>query len=581
MSQFLKHMKPYGGFMLIVTVLLSAEAVIALVLPSYMADIVNDGVLPGRLSVIWRSGIIMLFLTLLSMLIALIVGFFTAKTSTGVANDLREAVYVKVLSFSSAEVNKFNTSSLITRTTNDITQVQNTLMMAIRQFIYAPIIAVGGIIRALERSTDLAWIIVLSTSVMMVFIGILVIVALPKYKKWQDLIDRINLVSRENLSGVLVVRAFSTQKFEKKRFKEANTTLATTERFVNQAFAFMTPVIMLVLNLTTALIVWVGAHQASAFRADIGDIFAFLQYGMLIIFAFLMMSMMFILVPRAIVSMNRIEEVLATEGSIKLKENPLPFPENFSGVVEFCDVSFRYPDATENDENVMDGISFTARPGETTAIIGATGVGKSTIFKLLLRFFDVTSGGIYIDGVDIRDVHKEELHNKIGYVAQKASLFSGTIHSNLLYADKNAIEEQVKKAVEISQSAEFISEKPEGYEANVAQGGSNFSGGQRQRLSIARALVKDAPINLFDDSFSALDVKTDALLRAALKKESGKKTTIVIAQRISSIMDAEQILVLDHGKIVGSGKHKELLKTCEVYKEIAVSQLSEEEVGNA
>jgi len=574
-------MKPYGGFMLIVTVLLSAEAVIALVLPSYMADIVNDGVLPGRLSVIWRSGIIMLFLTLLSMLIALIVGFFTAKTSTGVANDLREAVYVKVLSFSSAEVNKFNTSSLITRTTNDITQVQNTLMMAIRQFIYAPIIAVGGIIRALERSTDLAWIIVLSTSVMMVFIGILVIVALPKYKKWQDLIDRINLVSRENLSGVLVVRAFSTQKFEKKRFKEANTTLATTERFVNQAFAFMTPVIMLVLNLTTALIVWVGAHQASAFRADIGDIFAFLQYGMLIIFAFLMMSMMFILVPRAIVSMNRIEEVLATEGSIKLKENPLPFPENFSGVVEFCDVSFRYPDATENDENVMDGISFTARPGETTAIIGATGVGKSTIFKLLLRFFDVTSGGIYIDGVDIRDVHKEELHNKIGYVAQKASLFSGTIHSNLLYADKNAIEEQVKKAVEISQSAEFISEKPEGYEANVAQGGSNFSGGQRQRLSIARALVKDAPINLFDDSFSALDVKTDALLRAALKKESGKKTTIVIAQRISSIMDAEQILVLDHGKIVGSGKHKELLKTCEVYKEIAVSQLSEEEVGNA
>ncbi|MCL2225322.1 MAG: ABC transporter ATP-binding protein/permease [Defluviitaleaceae bacterium] len=578
MNQFLKYMKPYGGFMLVIIVLLTAEAYFALVLPSYMADIVNDGVLTGRLSVIWRNGLIMLGLTFLSMLIALVVGFFTAKTATGVANDLREAVYEKVLRFSSAEVSKFNTSSLITRTTNDIVQVQNTLMMAIRQFIYAPVIAVGGIIRALERSTDMAWTVVIPTAIMMAAIGILCVVALPKYKKWQDLIDRINLVSRENLSGILVVRAFSTQGFEKKRFNEANTDLATTERFVNQAFSFLTPVIMLVMNLTTALIVWVGAHQASAFRADIGDIFAFLQYGMLIIFSFLMISMMFILVPRAIVSMKRIEEVLDTEGSIKPAENPLPFPDNFKGVVEFKDVTFRYPDATENDDNVLEGISFTAQPGQTTAIIGATGVGKSTILKLLLRFFDVTSGGIYIDGIDIRDAHKEELHHKIGYVAQKASLFSGTIMSNLLYADKDATEAQVKKAVEISQSAEFIAGKPEGYEANVAQGGANFSGGQRQRLSIARALVKDAPINLFDDSFSALDVKTDALLRAALKKESPNKTTIVIAQRISSIMDADLILVLDGGKIAGSGKHKELMKTCDVYREIAESQLSEEEV---
>ena len=576
MEIFLKYMKPYSGMMFAVVVFLAAEAMIALILPSYMANIINDGVLPGHLSAIWRNGGIMLVLTLLSMLVALITGFFTAQTATGVSNDLREAVYEKVLSFSDAEVNRFNTSSLITRTTNDIMQVQNTLMMAIRQFIYAPIIAVGGVIRALGRSTDLAWIVVLATAIMLVLMGILFFIALPKYKAWQELIDRLNLVSRENLSGILVVRAFSTQKFEKKRFKEANKNLADTERFVNQTFAFMTPMISLVLNLTTAMIVWVGARQVSAFRADIGDIFAFLQYGMLIIFSFLMISVMFIFVPRAVVSMNRINEVLLTEGSIPYNENPVPFPADFKGIVEFRDVTFKYPDAMEDDESVLNNISFTAKPGETTAIIGATGVGKTSIFKLLLRFFDVTGGGIFLDGIDIRDVHKEELHNKIGYVAQKASLFAGTILTNLLYADKEATEERIKNAVEISQSEAFIQGKPEGYESNVAQGGSNFSGGQRQRLSIARALVKDAPIILFDDSFSALDVKTDALLRAALKNKMGDKTAIVIAQRISSIMDADQILVLDHGRIAGIGKHKELMKTCDVYKEIAASQLSEE-----
>ncbi|MCL1877769.1 MAG: ABC transporter ATP-binding protein/permease [Defluviitaleaceae bacterium] len=579
MTEFLRYMKPYSGMMLGIVFFLAAEAVFALILPGLMADIVNDGVIPGHLSVIWRNGAIMLGLTLLSMLVALITGFFTARTAVGVSNDMREAVYSRVLKFSDAEINRFNTSSLITRTTNDIMQVQNTLMMAIRQFIYAPIIAVGGIIRALERSTDLAWIVVGATGVMLALMGVLFFIALPKYKAWQELIDRINLVSRENLSGILVVRAFSTQNFEKKRFEEANKNLAHTERFVNQTFAFLTPVIMLVLNATTALIVWVGAQQASAFRADIGDIFAFLQYGMLIIFAFLMISVMFIFVPRAIVSMKRINEVLLTEGSIVLSENPVPFPENFSGTVEFRDVSFRFPDAQEGDDNVLSNISFTAHPGKTTAIIGATGSGKTTIFKLILRFFDVTSGGIFVDGIDIRDVHKEELHHKIGYVAQKATLFAGTIRSNLLYADKEATEARIENAVEISQSKAFIDSKPEGYETNVAQGGSNFSGGQRQRLSIARALVKDAPIHLFDDSFSALDVKTDALLRAALKNKMGGKTTVVIAQRVSSIMDADQILVLDHGEIAGVGTHRQLMKSCEVYREIAASQLSEEEAG--
>ncbi|MCL2217042.1 MAG: ABC transporter ATP-binding protein/permease [Defluviitaleaceae bacterium] len=573
MSVVFKYMKPYTWMMMCAVMLLSAEAYLALILPGFMADIVNDGVITGHLSVIWRNGVFMLGITVLAMATALITGFFTAKTATGVANDLREAVFAKVLRFTNAEVNKFSTSSLITRTTNDVMQVQNTLMMAIRQFIYMPILAVGGIIRALERSTTLAWLVVGATAVMLALMAILFFVMLPKFTKWQSLIDRINLITRENLSGILVVRAFSSQIFEKNRFAVANQDLAANEKFVGVTFAFMTPIIMLILNLTTALIVWVGAHQASAFRADIGDIFAFLQYGMLIIFAFLMISMTFVMVPRAVVSAGRIKEVLDTEGGIVFKKNPVPLPADFKGKVEFRGVDFKYPDATAEDDNVLTDVSFTARPGQTTAIIGATGAGKTSIFKLILRFFDVTGGGIFVDGIDIRDLRKEELHDKIGFVAQKATLFKGTIRSNLLYANKDATEEQVRDAVDIAQSTGFVEGKPEGYESNVAQGGSNFSGGQRQRLSIARALVKDAPIYLFDDSFSALDLKTDALLRAALKKKRGDRTIIVIAQRVSSIMDADQIIVIDHGHVAGRGTHAELMQNCEVYKEIAASQL--------
>ena len=579
MSKLLEHLKPYIPLMLCATVLLIAEAWLALILPSYMADIVDEGVIPGHLSVIWRNGGIMLGITFISMTLALFTGFFTAKTATGVAQDMREAVFTKVLKFSNSEINKFSTSSLITRTTNDIMQVQNTLMMAIRQFIFTPVLAIGGIYRALDRSTSLAWVVILSTTIMMILVWTLAAIVLPKFKKWQDLIDRVNLVTRENLSGILIVRAFNTQKFERSRFGAANKALADNERFVNSTFAFMTPIILLVMNVTTALIVWVGAREASAFRVDIGDMFAFLQYGMLIIFAFLMISMTFVMIPRALVSLKRIQEVLETEGTIEIKENPTPLPTNFTGTIEFRNVDFRYPDATEDENSVLTNINFTAKPGQTTAIIGATGAGKSTILKLILRFFDVTGGGIYVDGINIKDLHKEELHNKIGYVAQKALLFKGSILSNLLYADKNATEERIKEAVDIAQSTAFIEEKPEGYEANVAQGGSNFSGGQRQRLSIARALVKNAPIYMFDDSFSALDLKTDALLRAALKKKMGDRTIIVIAQRVSSIMEADQIVVLDHGTIAGLGTHKELMKNCEVYREIAASQLTEDEVS--
>ena len=594
MSKIFEFMKPYAGMLLCIVALLSVEATCALVLPGYMADIVNDGVLPGHIPTILRNGIIMLLITLLSMAVALAAGFFTARTATGVANDLREAVFHKVIHFSNAEINRFAASSLITRTTNDIMQVQNTMMMAIRQFIYAPIIGVGGVIRALDRNVSMAWIVALATAVMLGLCAILFIIALPKFKAWQKLIDRLNLVTRENLSGILVVRAFSTQKFEKKRFAQANKELAGTELFVNKTFAFMTPIIALVMNITTALIVWVGAHYVSAFRIDIGDIFAFLQYGMLVIFAFLMIAIMFIMVPRAVVCAERIKEVLETKSSIRYRKDPQPLPEDFKGIIEFRNVSFRYPDTTAGDGNVLNNISFTAKPGKTTAIVGSTGCGKTTLLSLLLRFYDVNSGAIYVDGMDIRDIRKEELHGKIGYVPQKASLFSGTIRSNLLYAvtaaertlvsegspsARSATDEKILEAVEIAQAEAFIQKKPGGYESNVAQGGSNFSGGQKQRLSIARALVKNAPIYLFDDSFSALDLKTDALLRSALKKKMGGKTKLIVAQRITTIMDADQIVVLDNGKISGLGTHSELMKTCEVYKEIAASQLNEEEAA--
>ena len=579
MSKVFEYMKAYIGMIFITVMLLGVEALLALELPSYMAEIVNEGVLPGHLPVIWRNGAIMLLLTVLCVIAAMVTGYFTSKTATGVANDMREAVFRKVLRFSNAEINHFTTSSLITRTTNDIVQVQNTLMMAIRLLIYAPILGVGGVIRALDRSVSMTWIIALATIIMIAALLILFLVALPKFKIVQSLIDRLNLVSRENLSGILIVRAFSTQAFEKKRFDKANKDLADTNLFVDQTFAFMTPIIMLVLNLTTALIVWIGAREASAFRVDIGDIFAFLQYGMLIIFAFLMVAVMFVMLPRAVVSAERIKEVLDAEGSIRFKEEPIALPANFKGDVEFRNVSFRYPDALESDDMVLNDISFTAKPGQTTAIIGATGAGKTSIFKLILRFFDVSGGGIYVDGIDIRDLNKQELHDKIGYVPQKAILFSGTIRSNLRYADKHATDARMQSAVETSQAKGFIEGKEEGYEANVAQGGSNFSGGQRQRLSIARALVKNAQIYMFDDSFSALDLKTDALLRAALKNKMGSSTILVIAQRVSSIMDADQIVVLDHGKVAGLGTHFELMNSCLVYREIAASQLSEEELG--
>ena len=526
-------------------------------------------------SYILRIGLLMLLVTLVSGTCTVIVGWLSARTAGGLARDLRRYVFKKVESFSSTEFDKFSTASLITRSTNDITQIQMVVIMIMRMVIYAPIIGVGGVIRAMGKSTSMWWIIALAVIVLLGLILTVFSISLPKFKSIQSLIDRLNLVTRENLSGMMVIRAFNMQNFEENRFDKANKDLTGTLLFINRLMVVMMPVMMLIMNGLSLLIIWVGAHQVAQSHMQVGDMMAFMQYAMQIVFAFLMLSMMFIMLPRAAVSADRIADVLETEPVIKDPQEPRLFPEPFKGAVEFRNVSFRYPGA---EEDVLHDISFTARPGQTTAFIGTTGSGKSTIVSLIPRFYEVTEGVIYLDGVDIREVTQHDLRDKIGYVPQKSNLFSGTIESNLLYADKDASDEELKWAADIAQATEFISAKPEGMQSEIAQGGMNVSGGQKQRLSIARALVKKAPINIFDDSFSALDFKTDSSLRRALKQHTGSTTLMIVTQRIATIKNAEQIIVLDEGKIAGKGTHHELMKTCEVYRGIALSQLSQEEL---
>ena len=526
-------------------------------------------------SYILRIGLLMLLVTLVSGTCTVIVGWLSARTAGGLARDLRRYVFKKVESFSSTEFDKFSTASLITRSTNDITQIQMVVIMIMRMVIYAPIIGVGGVIRAMGKSTSMWWIIALAVIVLLGLILTVFSISLPKFKSIQSLIDRLNLVTRENLSGMMVIRAFNMQNFEENRFDKANKDLTGTLLFINRLMVVMMPVMMLIMNGLSLLIIWVGAHQVAQSHMQVGDMMAFMQYAMQIVFAFLMLSMMFIMLPRAAVSADRIADVLETEPVIKDPQEPRLFPEPFKGAVEFRNVSFRYPGA---EEDVLHDISFTARPGQTTAFIGTTGSGKSTIVSLIPRFYEVTEGVIYLDGVDIREVTQHDLRDKIGYVPQKSNLFSGTIESNLLYADKDASDEELKWAADIAQATEFISAKPEGMQSEIAQGGMNVSGGQKQRLSIARALVKKAPINIFDDSFSALDFKTDSSLRRALKQHTGSSTLMIVTQRIATIKNAEQIIVLDEGMIAGKGTHHELMKTCEVYRGIALSQLSQEEL---
>jgi len=523
------------------------------------------------------TGGLMILIALLSMAATVTVGFIGARVAANLGKNLRSKVFSKVIGFSNAELDKFSTASLITRSTNDIQQIQMLMVMLLRVVFYAPILGIGGVIKVLNTETSMAWIIVVAVVAISAVVIVLFTVVMPRFKRVQKLVDRINLVTREILTGMMVIRAFSTERHEEKRFDKANNDLTKNNLFVNRTMALMMPTMMLIMNGITILIVWNGSHSIDAGTMQVGDMMAFIQYTMQIIMAFLMISMVSVMLPRATVSAGRIDEVLSTEYVVKDPVAPIKLEEDKKGFLKFNNVSFKYPNA---EENVLSNITFTAMPGETTAFIGSTGSGKSTLINLVPRFYDVTEGEILLDGIDIRKVSQHDLREKIGYVPQKGVLFSGTIESNLKYSGKSITDENMIKAAEIAQATDFIKGTKESYNTEISQGGTNVSGGQKQRLSIARAIAKKPEVYIFDDSFSALDFKTDAALRKALKKETLNSTVLIVAQRISTILHAEQIIVLEEGRIAGIGTHNELMKTCDVYKQIALSQLSKEELAN-
>ena len=575
----MKHiLRIFSGYWLMFIILVGftyAMVMANLWLPDKMSEIVNNGIIKQDMPAIWHNGLAMIVVTAAGGLCSIVIGFLAARVATGMAQKLRTELFERVESFALADFNKFSTASLITRSTNDIQQIQMTSILLLRLALMAPIMAIGGLQKAIHNAPNLSWIIALAVSVLLVVIAVLFVIAVPRFKKLQTLVDKLNLVTRENLVGLKVIRAFHNEKIEQKKFQQANTELNKMNLFVNRLMMLLDPIMTLVMNFSSVAIVWFGAHLISSGNLQIGNMMAFLEYAMQVIISFLLLSMVFIMVPRAAVSVKRVGEVLDTLPSIVDPTSPQQLPNDATGKIEFKDVTFTYPEA---DLPVLSNINFTAEPGQTTAFIGSTGSGKSTLINLIPRFYDVSAGQILLDGVDIRQLKLEDLYDQIGYVPQKGVLFSGTIASNIKYGNVKASQKLVEKSAKIAQAAEFISELKNGYKNDIAQGGSNVSGGQRQRLSIARAIAVEPNVYIFDDSFSALDFKTDATLRLALAKETKHKTVLIVGQRINTIMNADKIIVLDEGKIVGQGTHQELMKDCEVYQEIAASQLSEDDL---
>ena len=575
----MKHiLRIFSGYWLMFIILVGftyAMVMANLWLPDKMSEIVNNGIIKQDMPAIWHNGLAMILVTAAGGLCSIIIGFLASRIATGVAQKLRTELFERVESFALADFNKFSTASLITHSTNDIQQIQMTSILLLRLALMAPIMAIGGLQKAIHNAPNLSWIIALAVSVLLVVIAVLFVIAVPRFKKLQTLVDKLNLVTRENLVGLKVIRAFHNEKIEQKKFQQANTELNKMNLFVNRLMMLLEPIMTLVMNFSSVAIVWFGAHLIGSGNLQIGNMMAFLEYAMQVIISFLLLSMVFIMVPRAAVSVKRVGEVLDTLPSIVDPQSPQQLPNDATGKIEFKDVTFTYPDA---DLPVLSNINFTAEPGQTTAFIGSTGSGKSTLINLIPRFYDVSAGQILLDGVDIRQLKLEDLYDQIGYVPQKGVLFSGTIASNIKYGNAKASQKLVEKSAKIAQAAEFVSELKNGYKNDIAQGGSNVSGGQRQRLSIARAIAVEPNVYIFDDSFSALDFKTDAKLRSALAKETKHKTVLIVGQRINTIMNADKIIVLDEGKIVGQGTHQELMKNCQVYQEIAASQLSEDDL---
>jgi ATP-binding cassette, subfamily B, multidrug efflux pump len=577
MTKLLKYLKPYRWLLLLLLALTVGQVVANLTLPDYMANIVNQGIVGQHAGVIYQYGLFMLLVTLAGGLCTIGGGYLAARIGTGFSRNVRNSLFTKIEGFSLIEFNKFSTASLITRNTNDVQQIQQTLIMLLRLALMAPLMGVIAIFKAYGLAPSMTWIMAVAVVTLIAVIAVVFSIAMPRFTKLQKLVDRLNLVTREVLTGLRVIRAFDKEAYEEHKFKQANKELTEVNLFVNRLMSVMQPAMMLIMNLTIIAIVWLGAHQIDAGTLEIGNMLAFMQYAMQAIFAFLMISIIFIMVPRASVSANRVAEVLSAEATIEDPEQPI-VPAHLGGKVEFKNVSFAYQGA---EEPVLQGISFTAMPGQTTAIVGSTGSGKSTLVNLIPRFHDVTEGQILVDGADVRTMAQKDLRSHIGYVSQKAMLFSGSVEDNIAYGVDDADHSRVVNAAKVAQAADFIDELEQKFESPVAQAGANLSGGQKQRLAIARALAKQPEIYIFDDSFSALDFKTDAALRAALAEETKGRTVLIVAQRISTIMQAEKIIVLDEGRAVAEGTHKELLQRSPVYQEIASSQLSEQELSEA